>query len=222
MKEFIEEDEHGPLMAQGRRREFDFAFKAGFGSGEIIGLETDTKRLEGCRGQVTDGTTEGMCKECGQGERTQHGRLSAFVWTRQECVTFVVSQAEGERDTVLRSEMEIVRISKIKDRFDGVGHPVDGMDIGEMVKLKMDFELSEIRQSQLTIGGMEESVGGSVGRGKIVGKRTTMVFISMFFQALVKDLVPRLQLDPLASIGFGGLVDRVEMLIRPVGLYDAL
>lgn len=222
MKELVEKDEDGPLMAQGRRCEFDFAFKAGFGSGEIIGLETDTKRLEGCSGQVTDGTTEGMCEERGQGERAQHGRLSAFVWTRQECMTFFASQAEGERDAMFRSEMEIVRISKIKDRFDGVGHPLDGMDIGEMIELEMDFELSEIRQSQLTIGGMEESVSGGVGGGKIVGKRTTMVFISMFFQALVQDLVPRLQLDPLASIGFGGLVDRVEMLIRPVGLYDAL
>lgn len=89
MKEFVEEDKDGTFMAQCGSREFDFAFKAGFGSGEIIGLETDTKRLEGCRGQVTDGTTEGVGEERGQGERAQHGRLSAFVWAGQECMTMV-------------------------------------------------------------------------------------------------------------------------------------
>lgn len=118
--------------------------------------------------------------------------------------------------------MEVVGALEIKDRFDGMGDPLDGMDIREMIELEMDFELSEIRQGQLTVRRMEERLGGSVGRGEIVGKWTTMVFVTILFQALVQNLVPRLQLDPLASIGFRGLVDRMEMLIRPVGLYDAL
>jgi hypothetical protein len=207
MKELVEKHKNGAFMAQGGRRKFNLSFKTGFGSGEIVGLEADTEGLEGRGGQMTDGTSKGVGQEGGEREGAEHGGLSSLVRASQERMAFVAFQSERERHAVFWRQMEIIGIAEIKDGL--ALDPLDGVDVVEVIELEMDLELPEIRQGQLTIGRMKKCLRGSVGGGEVVGERTRMVGVTVLFQAFVQDLITRLQLDPLASIGLHGLVNGV-------------
>lgn len=188
MVEFIQEDEDGTGIAEGLGGKFNLSLKTGFGSGEIIGLETDTERLEGCGGQVTDGTAVGMCQEGGEGKGSQHGGFTALVRAGEKRMALVRTEFYGEGLSLMDGDMKVGRTVEMKDGLGG-GDPLDRMNLGMMIEFYMDFQGTDILQSEAEVHGVENGLTNGMFVGEKGWKRTAMDGETMGSETGFQDLV---------------------------------